>query len=146
MREKDREIDEEQPVWDDDDTFEARYAPMKRLLSETDVEYLRSTGAHEAAAALRSQHRAIFRGYVAQLSEEIGELQRIRRDHIARGEVDDLYSYYRDSIMFKYHLTRLSVAPYLHALQLPGAHELAQTAMSCLEQLVVSRTAALAAA
>lgn len=146
MREKEQEIDEQQPFWDDDETFQARYAPMKRLLSEADVEYLRSSGDRKAAAALRSQHRAVFRGYVAQLSQEIGELQRIRRDQIARGEMDDVYSYYRDSAVFKYHLARLNFAPYLHALQLPGAHQIAQNAVSCLEQLVVSRTAALASA
>ena len=143
MREKEQEINP-QPVWEDDETFEARYAPMKRLLSEADVEYLRSSGAPEAAAALRAQHRAVFRGYVAQLSEEVAELQRIRRDQITRGEMDDIYSYYRDAVVFKYHLTRLSVAPYLHALQLPGAQELAQNAVSCLERLVETRAAALA--
>lgn len=127
--------------WDADSDFDERYGPMKRLLSDADVEYVRDRGALEAAKALRSQHRRLFLNYVTELEKEIRDLQRVRRDQIARGVMEDFGPYHSDAVAFQYHLLRLRVAANMHAWRLHGAHAAALSALRSIGEMMARQAA-----
>lgn len=56
----------------------ARYAPMPRLLTHADEQFLRREGCPEAALRLRREHRQCYREFLANLRSEIRQARRLR--------------------------------------------------------------------
>lgn len=63
---------------DEGPSLRARYAPMQRLLTQADEQFLRREGCPEVALRLRHEHRRCYRQFLADLRREIREVRRLR--------------------------------------------------------------------
>lgn len=62
---------------DDEVSVRDRYAPMRRLLSRRDENYLRDQGRNALAAQLRREHRRCYFAYVTALAGEVRHGRRL---------------------------------------------------------------------
>ena len=103
-----------------------RYAPMKRLLRETECIVA-------CAPGFRSTRRRIFHDYLKLLTRDVRKLHQARREALnAAGAFDDgniLVEQARTEVL----LARLHLAEVLYALRVPAAARIAERTLSVLE-------------
>jgi hypothetical protein len=114
----------------------ARYRPMLRLLDGTDFELLDEAGDPKLLRRMRTQRRAIFRGYLKSLKRDHARLCDCVRALIVQSDTDQaqlVSSLYRMEISFQFLVVGINCRLALHAL---GANHVAVWGlMDCFEKL-----------
>lgn len=114
----------------------ARYRPMLRLLDGTDFELLNDAGDPKLMRRMRSQRRAIFRGYLRSLRRDHAMLCDCVRALIVQADTDQaelVSNLYKMETSFRFLVLGVNVRLALHAL---GANHVAVWGlMDCFEKL-----------
>lgn len=114
----------------------ARYRPMLRLLDGTDFELLNDAGDPKLLRRMRSQRRAIFRGYLRSLRRDHAMLCDCVRALIVQSDTDQgelVSNLYRMETSFRFLVLGVNFRLALHAL---GANNVAVWGlMDCFEKL-----------
>jgi len=128
-------------------TFLERYAPMQRLLSEVDAQFLERHvhGSPAFGERIRVEHRAIYLAYIRELRSDVRALRREQRANIARGLWRDQPRFEKEEMLFRYHFLRLYAAALLHAVHSPFAARMAVSSLDAIERLVEPPLSAAAA-
>jgi hypothetical protein len=106
------------------DISAARFAPMRRLLSGEDEEYLLRQGFRREAAQLRAHHRRLYFRFVNVLEKDFKTVYEARK--LAMAENWNFESLLRDRLKASYYLWTMRAAGAMHFIHLPQAAELAQ--------------------
>jgi hypothetical protein len=98
----------------------SRYRPMERLLSEDDYRYVAGQPGcdRQQLRALRSERRRMFRGYLACLKRDFGQISAALRLMLTYSSVDrpDLATLlYKQQALFAYGMVAVEWRLFLHA-------------------------------
>jgi hypothetical protein len=102
----------------------ARFAPMRRLLSGQDEDYLIRRGLHREASSLRAQHRKLFFRFISMLQEDFGIVHAGRKACMA--EHWDFETLLKERFAASYYLWLMRVSGVMHMLRIPQAARVAQ--------------------
>jgi len=97
----------------------ARYRPMMRLLDHSDFELVSSAGDPALLRRLKSQRRAIFRGYLRSLSRDHARLCAHTRAVLLNGGAESgesVITLHRAEIIFRLTVLSVSCKLVLHAI------------------------------
>jgi hypothetical protein len=110
-----------------------RYAPMQRLLTQTDEQFLRREGCPEAAMRLRREHRRCYRGFLANLRREIRQARRLRGLAMASADSWDFWSLFAYVVLSECSLLYLGWLGWRHCAGITAA---ARDVTECLNFLL----------
>jgi hypothetical protein len=102
-------------------SLDARYRPMVRLLDRSDFELVSSAGDPVLLRRLKSQRRAIFRGYLKSLSRDHARLCAHTRAVLLNGGAESgesVVALHRAEIIFRLTVLSVSCKLVLHAVGL----------------------------
>jgi len=99
----------------------ARYAPMQRLLTRADENFLCRQGCPKAAAKLRREHRQCYWEFLARLRREIRQSRQLRGLAMASADEWDLWSLTSYAILSECSLLYLGWLGWRHSVGLPSA-------------------------
>jgi hypothetical protein len=119
------------------DVSAARFAPMRRLLSGEDEEYLIRQGFRREAANLRSQHRKIFFRFVDMLEKDFDTAHAARK--AAMAENWDFETLLRERLAASYYVCLMRSAGVMHFLHVPQAAGLAQTYLDRVRPFIAGK-------
>ena len=102
-----------------------RFAPMRRLLSDEDENYLLMQGFRREAAQLRSQHRKLYFRFVDMLQRDFAKVHDARKASMA--ENWDFEALLKERFTASYYLMAMRAAGLLHWVHAPQAATVAQT-------------------
>ena len=101
-----------------------RFAPMQRLLSGEDEDYLIRQGFHREASSLRAQHRRLFFKFVNMLQKDFATVHSARK--AAMAENWDFEALLKERVAGSYYIWLMRSAGVMHLLRVPQAAVLAQ--------------------
>ena len=101
-----------------------RFAPMRRLLSGEDEDYLIRQGFRREASSLRAQHRRLFFKFVDMLQKDFATVHSARKTAMA--ENWDFETLLKERIVASYYIWLMRSAGVMHLLRVPQAAALAQ--------------------
>ena len=107
------------------DVSAARFAPMRRLLSGEDEDFLIRQGFRQEAARLRSHHRKLFFRFIDMLEKDFATAHAARKAAMA-SESWDFEALMRERLEASCCLWAMRAAGIMHAVRLPQAGQLAQ--------------------
>jgi hypothetical protein len=102
----------------------ARFAPMRRLLSGEDENYLVRQGFRREAAQIRSCHRKLYFRFVDMLQNDFGKVHQARK--AAMTENWDFEGLLRERLTASYCLWAMRTAGMMHLLRVPQAATVAE--------------------
>lgn len=102
----------------------ARFAPMRRLLSGEDEEYLLRQGFRQEAAELRAHHRRLFFRFVNMLEKDYKTVYEARK--LSMADDWNFEALLRDRLKASYYLWTMRAAGAMHFIHLPQAGKLAE--------------------
>ncbi len=106
------------------DVSTARFAPMRRLLSGVDEDFLIQQGFRREAAALRSHHRKLFFRFVRMLEKDFSTVHAARKASMADNW--DFESLLKEKLTASCCLWAMRAAGVMHLVRIPQASDLAQ--------------------
>jgi hypothetical protein len=106
------------------DVSTARFAPMRRLLSSDDEDFLIRQGFRREAAQLRSHHRQLFFRFVDMLQKDFSTVHAARK--AAMAENWDFEALLKERFTASYYLWAMRTAGYMHMARLPQAADIAR--------------------
>lgn len=118
------------------DVSTARFAPMRRLLSGEDEEFLLRQGFRREASKLRSHHRKLFFHFVDMLQRDFNKVHAARK--LAMAENWDFESLLKERFTATYCLWAMRTAGAMHWIHLPQAAALAETYCDRLQVFMVA--------
>jgi hypothetical protein len=113
-----------------------RFAPMQRLLTGEDEEYLLRQGFRREAVQLRAHHRKLYFRFVAMLEKEYASVHEARKAAMAQSGWN-FESLLRDRATASYYLWTMRTAGMMHLLHLPQAARLADQAAAAMFQAIL---------
>ncbi len=102
----------------------ARFAPMKRLLSGEDEEYLLRQGFRREASRLRAHHRKLFFRFVNMLEKDFSVAHEARKAAMAGNW--DFEALLKERLAASYCLWAMRTAGVMHFAHVPQAARVAQ--------------------
>jgi len=121
------------------DVSVARFAPMRRLLSGEDEDYLIRKGFRREASWIRSHHREYFFRFVDVLERDFGTAHAARKAAMAGNW--DFEALLKERCTASYYLFAMRTAGAMHFMHLPQAARLAEAYFERVQPLI--RVAAL---
>jgi hypothetical protein len=118
---------------EDGPSVRARYAPMQRLLTRVDEQFLRRQGCPEAAMRLRREHRRCYREFLADLRREIRQARRLRGLAMASAGSWDFWSLLAYVVLSEFSLLYLGWLGWRHSAGIATA---ARDVTECLNFLL----------
>jgi hypothetical protein len=106
------------------DVSTARFAPMRRLLSNEDEDFLLRQGFRREAAQLRSHHRKLFFRFVDMLQRDFSTVHAARK--AAMAENWDFETLLKERFTASYYLWAMRTAGYMHLVRMPQAANIAR--------------------
>ena len=103
----------------------ARFAPMRRLLSGEDEQFLMRQGFRREARQLRAEHRRMFFRFVQMLGRDFKKVHESRKATMVDNW--DFEALMRERWTAYYCLSALRIAGMMHWGHVPQAAEIAQT-------------------
>jgi hypothetical protein len=126
------------------DVSVARFAPMRRLLSSEDEDYLIGKGFRREASWIRSHHRQYFFGFVDMLEKDFGTAHAARKAAMAGNW--DFEALLKERVAASYYLWVMRTAGVMHSMHLPQAARLAEACFERVQPLIRATTLELAPA
>jgi len=120
------------------DVSTARFAPMRRLLSGEDEEYLTRRGFHREASWIRSHHRKCFFQFVDMLEKDFGTAHAARKAAMAGNW--DFETLLKERFAASYYLFAMRTVGVMHFMHVPSASRLADTYLERVQSLVSAAT------
>ncbi len=117
------------------DLSTARFAPMRRLLSGEDEDFLIRQGFRREASKLRSHHRKIFFRFVDMLEKDFNAVHAARK--AAMADNWDFEALLKERLTASYCLWAMRAAGLAHGMHIPQAASLAQAYFSRVESFMV---------
>ena len=114
----------------------SRFAPMKRLLSCDDEDFLVSQGFRREAALLRAQHRKLFFRFVRMLGRDFSTVHAARK--AAMADNWDFEALLRERFTASYYLWMMRSAGFMHWAHIPQAADVAQSYCSRLQSFITA--------
>jgi hypothetical protein len=116
------------------DISAARFAPMQRLLSSEDEDYLARLGFRREASRLRSHHRKLFFRFVDMLEKDFSTVHNARK--AAMAENWDFEGLMKERLTASYCLLAMRAAGMMHFAHVPQAARLAQEHCERLQSFI----------
>jgi hypothetical protein len=116
------------------DVSVARFAPMRRLLSSEDEDYLIRQGFRREASWIRSHHRQYFFGFVDMLERDFGTAHSARKAAMAGNW--DFEALLKERVTASYYLWVMRTAGVMHSLRVPQAARLAEACFERVQPLI----------
>ena len=117
------------------DISTARFAPMRRLLSGEDEDFLIRQGFRREASQLRSHHRKLFFSFVDMLERDFGRVHEARKAIMAQ-ETWDFEALLKERVTASYCLWAMRTAGMMHWARVPQASAIARTYADRLQSLL----------
>jgi hypothetical protein len=118
------------------DISAARFAPMRRLLSGEDEEYLIREGFRREASWVRSRHRSCFFQFVDMLERDFGTAHAARKAAMAGNW--DFEALLTERFSASYYLLAMRTAGLMHFMRLPQAARVANAYFERVQPLIGS--------
>jgi hypothetical protein len=112
----------------------ARFAPMRRLLSGEDEDYLIRQGFHREASWIRTHHRKYFFRFVDMLEKDFGSAHAARKAAMAGNW--DFETLLKERVAASYYLFAMRTAGVLHFAHVPQASRLAAAYFERVQPLI----------
>lgn len=120
------------------DVSAARFAPMRRLLSGEDEDYLIRQGFRREASWIRSHHRKYFFGFVDMLEKDFGTAHSARKAAMAGNW--DFEALLKERVAASYYLWVMRTAGVMHCMHVPQAARLAAAYFERVQPLISATT------
>ena len=111
-----------------------RFAPMRRLLSGEDEEFLIRQGFRKEASQLRSHHRKLFFRFVDMLQKDFDKVHAARK--LSMAENWDFESLIKERFTASYCLWAMRAAGLMHWIHVPQAESLAQASADRMQSFL----------
>jgi len=112
----------------------ARFAPMRRLLSSEDEEYLIRRGFRREASWVRSHHREYFFRFVDMLEKDFAVAHAARKAAMANNW--DFETLLKERFTASYYLWAMRSAGAMHFMRVPQAARLAEAYLDRVQPLI----------
>jgi hypothetical protein len=112
----------------------ARFAPMRRLLSGEDEDYLTRQGFHREASWIRAHHRQCFFRFVDMLEKDFGTAHAARKAAMATNW--DFEALLKERFTASYYLFAMRTAGLMHFARIPQAGRLADASLEKVQLLI----------
>ena len=122
------------------DVSSARFAPMRRLLSGEDEDFLIRQGFPREAAQLRSHHRQLFFRFVDMLQKDFSTVHEARK--AAMAENWDFEALLKERFTASYCLWAMRAAGMMHWIHLPQAAGVAKAYFDRVQSFMIGQTSA----
>jgi hypothetical protein len=122
------------------DVSVGRFAPMRRLLSSEDHDYLIRQGFRGEASSIRSHHREYFFRFVDMLEKDFGMAHAARKAAMAGNW--DFETLLKERFAASYYLFVMRTAGAMHFMHLPQAARLAEAYFERVQPLISATTLA----
>jgi len=119
------------------DISTARFAPMRRLLSGEDEDFLIRQGFLREASQLRSHHRKLFFSFVDMLERDFSRVHEARKAIMAEGNWD-FEALLKERATASYCLLAMRTAGMMHWARVPQAAAIAKTYADRLQSMLPS--------
>ena len=116
------------------DVSVARFAPMRRLLSGEDEDYLIRRGFRREASWIRAHHRKYFFHFVDMLERDFGTAHAARK--AAMTDNWDFEALLKERFTASYYLFAMRTAGLMHFIHLPQAARLADAYLERVQPLI----------
>lgn len=116
-----------------------RFAPMRRLLSGEDEEFLLRQGFRREASQLRAHHRELFFHFVDMLQKDFNKVHAARK--AAMMDNWDFEALLKERLNASYWLWLMRTAGFMHWIHVPQAAKVAQTNCDRLQSFIVAVSA-----
>jgi hypothetical protein len=120
------------------DVSTERFAPMRRLLSAEDEDYLIREGFRREASWIRSHHRQYFFRFVDMLERDFSEAHAARKAAMAGNW--DFEALLKERFTASYYLWVMRTAGAMHYLRVPQAARLAEACFERVQPLISTAT------
>jgi hypothetical protein len=124
------------------DVSAARFAPMRRLLSGQDEDYLIRQGFHREASWIRTHHRTCFFRFVDMLEKDFATAHAARKAAMAGNW--DFETLLKERLAASYYLMVMRTAGVMHFAHVPNAARLADAYFERVQPLIGSASPAAA--
>jgi hypothetical protein len=114
----------------------ARFAPMRRLLSGEDEQFLIRQGFRREALQLRSHHRKLFFRFVAMLQKDFQKVHEARKVSMAGNW--DFEALLKERLTGSYCIWAMRAAGMLHSIHFPQAAGFAQSYCDRLQSFIAA--------
>jgi hypothetical protein len=121
------------------DVSATRFAPMRRLLSTEDVDFLIRQGLRREAAQLRAQHRKLFLRFVDMLQRDFNTVHAARK--AAMAENWDFEALLKERFTASYCLWAMRAAGMMHWVHVPQAAHVARAYCERLQSYIAAASA-----
>jgi hypothetical protein len=118
------------------DISTARFAPMRRLLSSEDEQYLIREGYHREASWVRSHHRQCFFQFVSMLERDFGTAHAARKAAMAGNW--DFEALLSERFTASYYLFVMRTAGLMHFMRLPQAARVANAYLERVRPFIIT--------
>ncbi len=115
----------------------ARFAPMRRLLSGEDEEYLLRQGFRGEAARLRAHHRQLFFRFVNMLEKDFKTVHAARKAAMAGNW--DFEALLKERAFASYCIWSMRAAGVMHFIHAPQAARIAEEQGNHLQEFLAAR-------
>jgi hypothetical protein len=112
----------------------ARFAPMRRLLSGEDEDFLVRQGFHREAQWLRAEHRKLFFRFVHMLQRDFNRVHEARK--AAMADNWDFEALLRERWTAYYCVSAMRLAGMMHWVHVPQAGKIAQSYADRLQSFI----------
>jgi hypothetical protein len=116
------------------DVSVARFAPMRRLLSSEDEDYLIRQGFHREASWIRAHHRKYFFRFVDMLEKDFDTAHAARKAAMAGNW--DFETLLKERLAASYYLFAMRTAGVMHVAHMPQAARLAVAYFERVQPLI----------
>lgn len=120
------------------DISTARFAPMRRLLSGEDEDFLVRQGFRREAERLRAEHRKLYFRFVTMLERDFNRVHEARK--AAMAENWDFESLMRERWTALYCVSLMRVAGMMHWVHVPQAGKIAQAYADRIQSFISTAT------